>query len=149
MIGYVKGATAAASNWNIQLAGKYRLAAQLGLAACIFASLFPQWSPAYTTLAHRWLAGSSLGPPLHAGGLVVSCKCGTVLEGHSRRFLAFSERQFQSPTVASYYCSPCFTCPTLSPCKGTRAPADQVVNLWYCHNGGADSGQDFLFELYE
>ena len=21
--------------------------------------------------------------------------------------------------------------------KGTRAPTDQVVNLWYCHNGGA------------
>src|SRR5258708_16552346 len=112
MIGYVKGATAAASNWNIQLAGKYRLAAQLGLAACIFATPFPQWSPAYTTLAHRWLAGSSFGTPLHAGGLVVSCKRATVLEGHSRLFLAFSQPQFHSLTLAPYHCSPCFTCPT-------------------------------------
>src|SRR5258708_12389455 len=124
---YGKGAPAAASNWNIQLAGKYRLAAQLGLAACIFATPFPQWSPAYTTLAHRWLAGSSFGTPLHAGGLVVSCKCGTVLEGHSRRFLAFSERQFQSPTFASYYSSPPFTCPTLSPSQATQSPPSQLV----------------------
>src|SRR5258708_26006875 len=142
---YGKGAPAAASNWNIQLAGKYRLAAQLGLAACIFATPFPQWSPAYTTLAHRWLAGSSFGTPLHAGGLGVSCKRGTVLEGHSRRFLEISEPQFQSLTLASYYCTPCFTCPTLSPCKSTLAPADQVVNLWYCHNGGSVWRRAFSF----
>src|SRR6266702_4583544 len=70
---------------------------------------------------------------------IVGGLAGSYREGHFRRFLEFSERQFQSLTVASYYCGPCFTCLTLSPCKGTRAPTDQVVNLWYCHHGGAHS----------
>src|SRR5579863_575205 len=110
---------------------------------CLYFYHFSSPMVACSHSAGALLAGSSFGIPLHAGELAVPCERGTVRKGHFHRSLEFSERHFQSFRVASYYCGPYLTCPTFHSCKGTRAPANQVVNLWHCHYGSADNRQHF------